>query len=72
MPGIAKRERALLRAGVLLLADGGEASPVVEQEPAVAGGVFGLEADHHEIGAGSQLGADLVQRVSGVSSGVSP
>ena len=63
MPRIAKGERALLGACILLFANGGKASPVVEQEPAVAGGVFGLEANHHEIGAGFQLGADLVQRV---------
>ncbi len=57
--GIAERERALLRACVLLFADAGEPSPVVEQEPAIAGRVLGLEADHHEIGAGLELGADL-------------
>ena len=70
--GIAERERALRLARVLLLADGGEPSPVVEQQPAIAGRVLGLEADDHEIGAAIEARRGRHCSVSGRSSGVSP
>ena len=68
---IAQSERALLGARVFLLANADQAPAIVEQQPAIARGVVGLKADHHEIGAIVELVATPTS-VSGGSSGVSP
>ena len=62
-PGIAKLERPLGLACILLLANSDEPSPFIEKEPAIARRVLGLEADDGEIGARLERGANFADRL---------
>ena len=63
MPELQSVERALGIARVLLLADSGEPSPVVEQQTPIADRVLRLEADHHEVCAAIELVAHGIKRL---------